>query len=106
MQNARPPALEIERLEKHFTGVHAVRGISFSAQEGTIIGLLGGNGAGKTTTIGMLLGLVEPSAGSIRLLGVDAATDRNQIQHQGTSPCVAGKKVNQIAEIHIDGTAE
>ncbi|MGI9370879.1 MAG: ABC transporter ATP-binding protein [Hyphomicrobiales bacterium] len=74
-------ALSVNGLQKTFGTVHAVRGISFSAHEGAIIGLLGGNGAGKTTTIGMLLGLVAPTAGSMQLLGVDVATRRNEIQH-------------------------
>ena len=74
-------AISVNGLTKTFGEVKAVRGISFAAPEGAIVGLLGGNGAGKTTTIGMLLGLVAPTAGAIELLGVDAATRRNDIQH-------------------------
>ena len=50
--------------------------LSFSLEKGSITALLGGNGAGKTTTLSMLLGLLEPSSGSIRLFGQDFIRDR------------------------------
>ena len=50
--------------------------LSFSLEKGSITALLGGNGAGKTTTLSMLLGLLEPSSGSIRLFGQDFIQDR------------------------------
>ena len=50
--------------------------MSFSLEKGSITALLGGNGAGKTTTLSMLLGLLEPSSGSIRLFGQDFIQDR------------------------------
>ena len=50
--------------------------LSFSLKKGSITALLGGNGAGKTTTLSMLLGLLEPSSGSIRLFGQDFILDR------------------------------
>lgn len=50
--------------------------MSFSLEKGSITALLGGNGAGKTTTLSMLLGLLEPSSGSIRLFGQDFIRDR------------------------------
>ena len=50
--------------------------LSFSLKKGSITALLGGNGAGKTTTLSMLLGLLEPSSGSIRLFGQDFIRDR------------------------------
>jgi ABC-2 type transport system ATP-binding protein len=72
------PAIAVERLEKRFIDkkreVRAVDGISFTVPRGATTGLLGGNGAGKTTTIGMLLGLITPSAGHITLLGHDIST--------------------------------
>ena len=54
----------------------AVDHLSFSLEKGSITALLGGNGAGKTTTLSMLLGLLEPSSGSIRLFGQDFIRDR------------------------------
>jgi ABC-2 type transport system ATP-binding protein len=69
-------AIQVDRLTKRFKATTAVDGISFTAETGTTIGLLGGNGAGKTTTIAMLLGLIVPTSGAIRILGHDMARDR------------------------------
>jgi ABC-2 type transport system ATP-binding protein len=69
-------ALVVEKLAKRFGDVIAVDGISFTMPRGAVWGLLGGNGAGKTTTMGMLLGLLIPSAGRVVALGHDMATDR------------------------------
>ena len=82
MTEKAPPAIEIDRLEKRYGGVPAVRGISFSLAPGEVLGLLGGNGAGKTTTIGMIMGLVLPSAGSVKVFGVDMAKDRYAVLHR------------------------
>ena len=69
-------AIRVEGLTKRYGDVLAVDGITFSAAPGSTLGLLGGNGAGKTTTIAMLLGLLIPTAGSIRVLGHDMARNR------------------------------
>jgi ABC-2 type transport system ATP-binding protein len=69
-------AIEVAHLTKRYGQPLAVDDIGFTVPAGTTLGLLGGNGAGKTTTIAMLLGLLIPSAGSIRILGHDMATDR------------------------------
>src|ERR1700674_5923897 len=61
--------VEVRELRKSFKHVDAVRGISFDVHRGTTTALLGGNGAGKTTTLSMLLGVLTPTAGSIRILG-------------------------------------
>ncbi|MBI4410811.1 MAG: ATP-binding cassette domain-containing protein [Gemmatimonadetes bacterium] len=63
------PAIELEGVRKSFDGVDAVRGIDLSVPLGTTYGLLGPNGAGKTTTIRMILRILEPDAGGIRLFG-------------------------------------
>ena len=70
-------AIQVTHLTKRYDSVLAVDDITFSAARGETVGLLGGNGAGKTTTISMLLGLLIPTAGSIRVLGHDMATDRH-----------------------------
>ncbi len=67
---------EFERLTKRYGDVLAVDAIDFAVPAGATVGLLGGNGAGKTTTLAMLLGLLIPTAGSIRVLGHDMARDR------------------------------
>jgi ABC-2 type transport system ATP-binding protein len=76
------PALVVTNLVKHYPGGIAVDGISFMIEPGSIIGLLGGNGAGKTTTIAMIMGLVAPTAGSVRILGHDMPRDRYRILHR------------------------
>ena len=63
------PAIAVSDLVKHYGGVLAVDGISFEVGRGSFTALLGGNGAGKTTTIAILLGLVSPNSGTIRILG-------------------------------------
>ena len=68
--------IDVECLTKRYGNVLAVDNIDFVAETGATIGLLGGNGAGKTTTIAMLLGLLVPTSGSIRVLGHDMLRDR------------------------------
>ncbi|HVX15782.1 MAG TPA: ABC transporter ATP-binding protein [Pirellulales bacterium] len=68
--------IEVEDLEKKYGDVTAVSRISFTAEPGKIFGLLGPNGAGKSTTIGCISGLLEPSAGRIRVLGHDVVLER------------------------------
>jgi ABC-2 type transport system ATP-binding protein len=63
--------IEAKGLTKRYGKITAVAGVDFTVDAGEVVGLLGPNGAGKTTTILMLLGLTEPSAGSVRLLGKD-----------------------------------
>ena len=65
------PAIAVEGLVKRYAKVLAVDGISFTVRRGSFTALLGGNGAGKTTTIAILLGLIRPTAGRIRILGED-----------------------------------
>jgi ABC-2 type transport system ATP-binding protein len=69
-----PPSLAIEAagLVKRFGDKTAVAGVDIAVPTGAIFGFLGQNGAGKTTTLRMLLGILEPDAGSRRLLGSDA----------------------------------
>jgi ABC-2 type transport system ATP-binding protein len=71
-------ALHVEGLRKQYGPIVAVDGISFGVRAGEIVGLLGPNGAGKTTTINMVLGVLQPSAGSIRIEGIDLARRRSQ----------------------------
>jgi ABC-2 type transport system ATP-binding protein len=69
-------AIEVAHLRKEYGKIVAVDDLSFTVSGGAVLGLLGGNGAGKTTTISMLLGLLEPTSGSVRVLGVDMLTQR------------------------------
>lgn len=68
--------LSVRHLRKEYGPTVAVRDLSFEIQRGEIVGLLGPNGAGKSTTINMILGILEPSAGAVRIEDVDLAADR------------------------------
>ena len=70
--------ISVEGLVKRYPEVTAVDDVTFAVPRGAIVGLLGGNGAGKTTTLGMLLGLVLPSAGRITILGEDMRRHRHR----------------------------
>jgi ABC-2 type transport system ATP-binding protein len=63
------PVVQTTDLHKHFGPVRAVDGLSLSVRAGEVYGLLGPNGSGKTTLIRLLIGLLKPTAGSVRVLG-------------------------------------
>ncbi|MEJ2152202.1 MAG: ABC transporter ATP-binding protein [Gemmatimonadota bacterium] len=69
---------EVAQLRKEYGDLVAVDGISFTAETGAIFGLLGPNGAGKTTTIGCISGLLEPTAGTVRVRGHDVVREGAQ----------------------------
>lgn len=72
-------AIDVQHLSKDFGELRAVADLSFWVARGTICALLGGNGAGKTTTLSMLLGLLTPSSGDIRILGEDIREHRYRV---------------------------
>ena len=61
--------IEIKNLNKQYNKILAVKNINFKINKGSIVGLLGPNGCGKTTTIGMMLGLIKPTSGSVFING-------------------------------------
>ena len=61
--------IEIKNLNKQYNNILAVKNINFKINKGSIVGLLGPNGCGKTTTIGMILGLIKPTSGSVYVNG-------------------------------------
>ena len=67
------PLLEVERLSKRFGGVRAVHEVSFSLDEGELLGIMGPNGSGKTTLFNLIAGALRPDEGCIRLHGRDIA---------------------------------
>ncbi|MCP5152475.1 MAG: ABC transporter ATP-binding protein [Ectothiorhodospiraceae bacterium] len=81
-QSSRPPpALAVEGLCKTYaSGLEALAGVSLEVEEGEFFALLGPNGAGKSTLIGIVCGLVEKSAGAIRVFGVDAAASPRAVR--------------------------
>ncbi|HNU88052.1 MAG TPA: ABC transporter ATP-binding protein [Ferruginibacter sp.] len=74
--------IDVHHLSKQFKEINAVNDLSFTVNEGDVYGFLGQNGAGKSTTIRMLLTLVKPTRGSIRIFGKDLFTHRTQILRQ------------------------
>jgi ABC-2 type transport system ATP-binding protein len=79
---AQVPAIELVRVSKRYRTAAAVDDVTLTIQTGTVFGLIGPNGAGKSTTIRMLMGMLAPSAGQIRVLGVDVAADAAQIRRR------------------------
>ena len=77
--NSAHPVIVADGLGKRFGDVIAVDSISFQVRQGETVALLGGNGAGKTTTMAMLLGLLNPSAGQVRIFGADMVHDRYKV---------------------------
>src|SRR3954449_9549527 len=83
-------AIDLGRTYRTTTGVvrrkpldvEAVRGVSFSVEQGELFGLLGPNGAGKTTTIKMLITLLLPTSGQARVLGRDVVTDAREVRRR------------------------
>lgn len=73
-----PAVLTVSGLRKQYGSTLAVDGISFHVAPNEIVGLLGPNGAGKTTTINMILGVLAPDAGSVRIEDIDLAKHRSQ----------------------------
>jgi ABC-2 type transport system ATP-binding protein len=75
-------AVAVHGLVKRFAGVVAVDRLDFALARGTTTALLGANGAGKTTTLAMLLGLLAPTAGEIRVLGAAMPRERYLVLHR------------------------
>lgn len=75
-----PAILEVENLVKKYGDFEAVKGISFTVEEGEVFGLLGPNGAGKIQTISMLTGVIPPTAGTVRIGGHDIRNEMDQVK--------------------------
>jgi len=70
--------IEIINLNKQYNNILAVKNINFKINKGSIIGLLGPNGCGKTTTIGMILGLIKPTSGSVFINNQNIENENNR----------------------------
>jgi ABC-2 type transport system ATP-binding protein len=70
--------LDVQQLSKKYGDFEAVKGVSFTVEEGEVFGLLGPNGAGKTTTISMLTGVLPPTSGTAQIGGYDIRTQMEQ----------------------------
>ena len=70
--------IEIKNLSKQYNNILAVKNINFKINKGSIVGLLGPNGCGKTTTIGMMLGLIKPTSGTVFINGLNIENENNR----------------------------
>jgi len=70
--------IEIKNLNKEYNNILAVKNINFTINKGSIVGLLGPNGCGKTTTIGMMLGLIKPTSGTVFINGLNIENENNR----------------------------
>jgi ABC-2 type transport system ATP-binding protein len=82
LPTATSSPIAVDRLVKRYKSVAAVDGISFAIEAGSCTALLGGNGAGKTTTISTIMGLVEPTSGSVMVLGAEMPRQRHRVLHR------------------------
>jgi ABC-2 type transport system ATP-binding protein len=78
----RPSVIEVDHLVKRFGAFTSIDDLSLRVKQGEVFGLLGSNGAGKTTAIRVLCGLLAPTSGSARVLGIDAAKDPEALKHR------------------------
>ncbi len=98
------PVLEVNQLTKRFGSQTAVNGVSFSVLPGQVFGLLGPNGSGKTTTLSMILSLLEPNEGDVRLFGSeDLQAGRKRmgvtLETAGFLPAYNGEKNLKMAAL-------
>jgi ABC-2 type transport system ATP-binding protein len=77
-----PTVIEVEHLVKRFGAFTSIDDLSLNVRQGEIFGLLGSNGAGKTTAIRILCGLLAPTSGSARVLGIDVTKDPEALKHR------------------------
>jgi ABC-2 type transport system ATP-binding protein len=73
-------SIQCNQLSKNFGALQAVQGVSMEVPAGSVFGLLGPNGSGKTTSIRLMLGLLEPDAGSVRVFGLDPISQGDQVR--------------------------
>lgn len=110
---AAEPAIVTDGLTKRYGNILAVDHLNLTVERGEIFGFLGPNGAGKTTTMRMLLGLISPTVGSARVLGMDIRTDLARILDRTGSiienptfyPYLSGRD-NLRAVARLTGTPE
>jgi lantibiotic transport system ATP-binding protein len=91
-----PLAVETRGLSKRFGPVWAAQDVALTVEAGVIYGFLGRNGAGKTTTIRLILGLLRPSAGTVRVFGHDVSRERLQAARQMGSLLEARATYDQL----------
>lgn len=88
--------LEVNDINVYYGAIHAIKGISFSVDEGEVVTLIGANGAGKSTTLNTVAGLLRPREGSIHFGGKDLARIHasDMVKH-GMALCPEGRRIFQ-----------
>lgn len=103
------PALEFDQVSKHFGAVRAVNQLTLKLEPGAFLGLLGRNGAGKTTSINLATGLLQPTSGSVRVLGLDIGKKPLEVKRQigvmaqdeSLLDCLTGPQILQfVGRVH------
>ena len=95
------PMLEIDGLDVHYGGVHALRGLALRVAEGEIVALLGNNGAGKTTTLAAASGLLRPSGGRVVFDGREITREKpHRITALGLVHVPEGRKIFSTLSVH------
>ena len=95
--------LQLDGLVRHFDDVHAVNGVSFSAERGTVLGFIGPNGAGKTTTMRILATLDTPQRGDARIAGFSVVDQPHDVRRlTGFMPDYAGVYANTTVVEYLD----
>ncbi len=93
--------LEVKDLDVHYGGIHALKGVSFSVEQGQVVTLIGANGAGKTTTLRAISGLVKPSKGSVTFDGKSiSGLGAHQIVARGLAHAPEGRGI--FANLTVD----
>jgi len=93
--------LEVKDLDVHYGGIHALKGVSFSVEEGKIVTLIGANGAGKTTTLRAISGMLKPTRGTIRFNGAAITGDApHTIVERGLAHVPEGRGI--FANLTVD----
>jgi len=97
--------LEIEGLDVHYGGIHALKGVSLRVDKGEVVTLIGGNGAGKTTTLRSISGIVKPTRGTVKFDGqVITGVPPHEIVGRGLVHAPEGRGIfaNMTVEENLD----
>jgi ABC-2 type transport system ATP-binding protein len=98
-----PPAIEVQNLHRHFGGLKAVDGVSFSIPPGQVVGFVGANGAGKTTTMRIIATLDYPNRGLVKVSGIDVVQYPALVRHRiGWMPDSFGTYDNMTVVEYLD----